>query len=149
MNSTQCYNCGITATSPNELTDIPGWIDITENDHGPGPTHHGLCPTCTPTPNTPEYQQLQNILTKDHTIVTTIHNKTTAIAEFLKWLSTTKQINLHTTTNDILRGTSKHHPLPIKEIETLLEKFFEPYTNLLEQLQTQKQQLLTKPRKNT
>jgi hypothetical protein len=144
MNILQCYRCGTTATSPHELTDTPGWFDIDENpEEEAGPTHHGLCPTCAPKPDTPEYQQLQTIITKSHTILTAIHNKTLAVAEFLKWLSTTKQINLHATTNDILRGISKHHPLPIPEIEALHQEFFEPYINHLEQLHAQKIQLLS------
>lgn len=149
MNIIQCYHCGITATVNPLGMDPPGWIDIEENDETPGPTHYGLCPTCTPKPNTPEYHQLQTILTKDKTIVTTIYNKTTAIAEFLKWLATTKQIHLHATTNDLLRGISKQHPIPIPEIEALLQESFEHYTTELEQLKTQKHQLLTKLHQKT
>jgi hypothetical protein len=83
-------------------------------------------------------------------ILATIYSKTLAVAEFLKWLSTTKQINLHATTNDVLRGISKHHALPIAEIETLHQEFFEPYITDLNQLHAQKIQLLANlPRKST
>lgn len=141
----ECTHCQTIAWSTCDMLD--GWIDIVKNlEEGP-PAYYGICPTCAPEDGTLEYRQLQANIDRHQTIVNTLQDKTTVIGEFLHWLPT-QGINLYTTHNSIIHGIAKHHQITTGTLPTIILEFFKQYTNELEQLEAEKQQLLTELKKD-